>query len=155
MNKFHGDIEELKAAVEAAGQNGTWAEKNNGTARLYSFRSRTGQILNWWPSSGTLQFQGGNNEEFQEKLSTALGTPQVHSTAVTPDKSAKIFIVHGHDSDARDQLELVLMRLGLFPFILQNSDGEGKTIIEALEKHIYEDTAFGIVLMTPDDFGYS
>ena len=47
------------------------------------------------------------------------------------------------------------MRLGLTPFILQNADGESKTIIEALEQNIYREAAFGIVLLTPDDFGYS
>ena len=38
-----------------------------------------------------------------------------------------------------------------------NSSGEGKTIIEALEGQIGKDhsTDFGIVLMTPDDIGYS
>jgi predicted nucleotide-binding protein len=42
----------------------------------------------------------------------------------------------------------------LEPFILQNEDGGGKTIIEALEQNIYREAAFGVVLMTPDDFGY-
>jgi predicted nucleotide-binding protein len=61
------------------------------------------------------------------------------------------------DSDARDQLELALHRLGLQPFILMNSSGGGKTIIEALEGQIGRDftSDFGIVLMTPDDFGYA
>lgn len=38
-----------------------------------------------------------------------------------------------------------------------NSSGAGKTLIEALEGHIGRDfsTDFGIVLMTPDDIGYS
>ncbi|MHA1545568.1 MAG: TIR domain-containing protein, partial [Alphaproteobacteria bacterium] len=61
----------------------------------------------------------------------------------------------GHDRETRDQLELILMRLGLNPFILQNSDSRGKTIIEALEKSIYQDASYGIILLTPDDFGYS
>jgi predicted nucleotide-binding protein len=71
------------------------------------------------------------------------------------DSEARIFVVHGHDRDARDQLELVLMRLGLKPFILQNSNGGSRTIIETLEQNIYRDAAFGIILLTPDNFGYS
>src|SRR5690606_22259487 len=67
----------------------------------------------------------------------------------------KIFIVHGHDTQALEQLELILRRLGLDPFILQNNDGGGNTIIEALEQQIYQEAAFGIVLMTPDDYGYA
>jgi predicted nucleotide-binding protein len=43
----------------------------------------------------------------------------------------------------------------LEPFILQNQDGGGKTLIEALEQRIYDEAAFGIVLVTPDDYGYA
>ena len=39
--------------------------------------------------------------------------------------------------------------LGLDPYILQNNDGESKTLIEALEQRIYKEAAFGIVLLTP------
>lgn len=138
--------------VDASGIAGTWSEET-GTALKHTFRARTGEILNWWPGKGTLSFQGTNKEQFSLKVMEAFGLPSQTATAPT-SKKAKIFIVHGHDVDARDQLELVLMRLGLQPFILQNSSGGGKTIIEASEKNIYEDTAFGIVLMTPDDFGY-
>lgn len=152
MTQFHGELDELKAAVENCGLNGDWLA-NEGT-HSHSFRGRSGEILNWWPKKGTLQFQGKNQDDFRAALSSAISesttTSQLPSAA-----SAKIFLVHGHDRDARDQLELILMRLGLQPFILQNADGESKTIIEALEYNIYSDAAFGIVLLTPDDFGYS
>jgi predicted nucleotide-binding protein len=87
-------------------------------------------------------------------LDAVLGGSPLPSPAPA-QRGKKIFVVHGHDRDARDQLELVLRRLGLEPFILQNADSGGKTIIEALEQNIYSDAAFGIVLMTPDDLGYS
>jgi len=69
----------------------------------------------------------------------------------------QIFIVHGHDEESRDQLELALRRLGLEPFILMNASGQGQTIIEALEGCIGHDfsSAFGISLLTPDDIGYA
>lgn len=152
MSKFHGAVDELKAAVDSCGLVGAWTD--NAKANNHSFRGRTGEVLNWWPSSGTLQFQGANADAFRTSLNAALsGAAPISAVAVAA--SAKIFVVHGHDRDARDQLELVLMRLGLQPFILQNSDGESKTVIEALEKNIYREAAFGIVLLTPDDFGYS
>jgi len=151
MKQFHGSIDELKAAVEACKLTGEWSERpDNG---LHSFRAKTGEVLNWWPSKGTIQFQGKSQDDFREKLTVATGAPAAPKQAqATP--SAKIFVVHGHDREARDQLELVLMRLGLQPFILQNADGGSKTIIEALEQHIYQEAAFGIVLLTPDDYGY-
>jgi predicted nucleotide-binding protein len=74
-------------------------------------------------------------------------------------KKKKIFIVHGHDHVAREQLELVLHVLGLDPFVLAKSAGGGMTIIEALEHHIRpglpEAAHFGIVLLTPDDVGHA
>lgn len=152
MNKFHGTLDELKVAVKACGLKGDW--KDNEKASNHQFRGRTGEILNWWPGKGTLQFQGQNQEAFSTALAGAIAgaTP---ATPLSVAANANIFVVHGHDRDARDQLELVLMRLGLQPFILQNSDGESKTIIEALEQNIYREAAFGIILLTPDDFGYS
>ena len=66
--------------------------------------------------------------------------------------------MHGHDTEALNQLELILRRLELEPFILQNTAGGGLTIIEALEKEIGPRPGaarFGIVLLTPDDVGYA
>jgi predicted nucleotide-binding protein len=48
--------------------------------------------------------------------------------------------------------------LGLKPFVLANTGGDGLTLIEALEKEIGPVPGrcrFGIVLMTPDDMGYA
>lgn len=151
MKQFHGTIEELKTLVEACALVGEWSEKpENG---LHCFRAKTGEILNWWSSKGTVQVQGKSQDAFRDKLANASGVP-IAPKPVAITTAAKIFLVHGHDREARDQLELVLMRLGLQPFILQNADGGSKTIIEALEQNIYEEAAFGIVLLTPDDFGY-
>lgn len=153
MKQFHGTVDELKAAVDACGLAGDWVERAENGGH-HSFRAKTGEVFNWWPSKGTVNFQGKNQDAFRNKLAAALGAPTPVKPAEAPP-AAKIFVVHGHDRDARDQLELVLRRLGLEPFILQNADGGGKTIIEALELNIYKEAAFGVVLLTPDDYGYS
>lgn len=119
------------------------------------FRSRERGVLNYWPNKGTVQYQG--KPEAQAPLKAVLAgegtaTPAVAATSV--DAKTKIFVVHGHDTQALEQLELILRRLGLDPYILQNNDGGSNTIIEALEQQIYQEAAFGIVLMTPDDFGF-
>ena len=63
----------------------------------------------------------------------------------------RVFIVYGHDSQARDELELLLRRLKLNPIVLQNIPGGGDTIIEKLEE--LTDADFACVLVTPDDEG--
>lgn len=140
--KFQGELDQLKAAIESAGYKGEWTEDK--VKRC--FRARTGEVLNWFTSTGTLQIQGKAQDSFRTKIEAALAGNVMDVTPKTPASDRKIFIVHGHDREARDQLELILMRLGLNSFILQNSDGGSKTIIES---------SFGIVLMTPDDYGYS
>lgn len=148
-NKFRGEPDEMKHLIASTGIAGTWDDKEN----CLSFRSRMGDVFNWYPSTGTFNFQGSKTPDFQSKITAAINNTSGLS-AVLADSKTKIFIVHGHDKDSRDQLELVLMRLGLQPYILQNNDGGSKTIIEALENHIYKESAFGIILMTPDDYGY-
>lgn len=67
--------------------------------------------------------------------------------------SKKIFIVHGHDEQAKTELALILTRLGFEPIILHEQPSEGMTVIEKLEKHL--DVGFAFVLLTPDDVGES
>jgi predicted nucleotide-binding protein len=78
----------------------------------------------------------------------------VIAAPMNPDST--IFVVHGRDHDSRDQLELILRRLGLAPYVLQVTGGGGDTLIESLERMIGKtaQSAFGIVLATPDDMGY-
>lgn len=159
---FHDGIDALKARVAASGISGQWNEDTIGNK--YAFRSRERGILNYWPNTGTVNFQG--NPAAKEALRAVLGGEgpsaiepaaipiSVEEPQAAPDKT-KIFIVHGHDTQALEQLELILRRLNLDPFILQNSGGGGNTIIEALEQRIYDEAAYGIILMTPDDFGYA
>lgn len=94
---------------------------------------------------GSFQIVGGAREEVSRAVRADL---KAHDTPNT-----KIFVVYGHDSEARNQLELLLRKLGLTPLFLDDLPSGGKTIIEKLEKYIPQ-TNFGIVLLTPDDIGY-
>lgn len=154
MGKFLGEIDGLKSAVAKVGLRGSWDELESN----YRFRDKKGHIINWWPSTGTIQFQGTKNDALEASLFDAfddddeVALPEIVGSV---QNEKKVFIVHGHDKAARDQLELLLYKLELKPFVLQDNDGESSTIIEALEKRIYEGSSFGIVLMTPDDFGFA
>jgi Predicted nucleotide-binding protein containing TIR-like domain len=63
-----------------------------------------------------------------------------------------VFVVYGHDTQARDALELMLLRMNLKPVILGNMAPEGKTIIEALISNT--NVKYAVILLTPDDEGF-
>ena len=53
--KFRGSLDDLKEKVGTTGIGGEWAEAPPGKWR---FRGEDGTIVNWWPKTGTIQFQG-------------------------------------------------------------------------------------------------
>lgn len=61
----------------------------------------------------------------------------------------KIFLVHGHDDTAKQEVARFLERLGMEAIILHEQASGGRTIIEKLEE--YSKASFAIVLLTPDD----
>ena len=121
---------------------------------------RGGEIINYYPKRGRVVVQGT-----ETALSRAInawakqGAFQEHndengSLALTP--SQDIFIVYGHDTRARKDLELLLHKMGLNPIVLGELPAGGDTIIEKLEVYLGEnsDVGFACVLLTPDDEGY-
>lgn len=168
--KHSGSFEDLQAIVKAVGFV-IEACEDKGTCK--QIRTRDGAIVNLFESTGTLQFQGKKapKDRLENAIATYTGNPAIIAVVsdgrpsggpVSPPlesaQSKKVFLVHGHDTTSREQLELILHRLGLNPFVLQNTAGAGLTIIEALEKEICSSkmgARFGIVLLTPDDVGYS
>ena len=66
----------------------------------------------------------------------------------------KIFIVHGHDEAAKQEVARFIEKLGLEAVVLHEKANEGQTIIEKFEKHA-SDARFAVVLLTPDDIGYA
>ena len=65
----------------------------------------------------------------------------------------KVFVVHGHDTELKNDVELFLRSIDLEPIVLHRELDEGLTIIEKFEKH--SDVIYAIVLLTPDDIGYT
>ena len=55
----------------------------------------------------------------------------------------KVFIVHGHDVEAKLEVARFIEKLNLEPIILHEQANDGLTIIEKIEK--YSDVGFGIV----------
>jgi predicted nucleotide-binding protein len=71
----------------------------------------------------------------------------------TVPKSNRVFVVHGHDEGMRESVARVLIKLGLEPVILHEQPDRGRTIIEKF--YDYSDVGFAVVLLSPDDTGYS
>ena len=71
----------------------------------------------------------------------------------TPMDKSEVFIVHGHDKQARLEVAIFIKSLGLKDIVLDEQASSGKTIIEKIED--YTNVGFGIVLYTPCDLGAS
>ncbi|WP_375700895.1 TIR domain-containing protein [Bartonella sp. AA23NXGY] len=159
--KYSGTFEDLKDIVKTAGYKIIETKSLSlNSSKGYQIKTSEGGVINWYESTGKLQVQGSEN--IKQKLIEDLAKHIEETSTILLSKMAsnpsnkKIFIVHGHDRTALKQLTSILNDFNLEPYILQNTSGNGLTIIEALEKGICSDfIKFGIVLLTPDDIGYA
>lgn len=79
---------------------------------------------------------------------------QAQEPAAQPVKKLtgnQVFIVHGHDTEAKLAVARTLEQLNYKPIILHEQATKGKTIIEKIEE--YSDASFAVVLYTPCDWG--
>lgn len=63
-----------------------------------------------------------------------------------------IFIVHGHDNEAKLDVARTIEKLDLNAVILHERPNKGRTIIEKLTEES-KNAGFAIILLTPDDIG--
>jgi predicted nucleotide-binding protein len=87
----------------------------------------------------------------EDEVLPKIGSPRVSETGVAI--SNKVFIVHGHDEKAKNELEIFLTEIGLEPVVLHRQADEGQTIIEKFEKH--SDVGYAFILLTPDEMSYT
>ncbi len=84
------------------------------------------------------------------------GVKAKQSTGKTVRQKAKsdkrVFIVHGHDEEAKLFVARFIEKLGFPAVILHEQPNRGKTIIEKFEEHA-ANISFAVVLLTPDDVG--
>jgi predicted nucleotide-binding protein len=93
-------------------------------------------------------------ELITERLSGRL-FEQARSTqvsAVGNSGAIDVFIVHGHDLQARAEVARFVEKVGLNPIILEEQPDVGLTVIEKFERDAAK-AAAAIVLLTPDDVG--
>jgi predicted nucleotide-binding protein len=71
--------------------------------------------------------------------------PQGEKKVLKPE----VFVVHGHDEAAKQEVARALERLGLRPIILHEQPDSGRLILEKFEAHA--DAGYSVVILTPDD----
>lgn len=118
------------------------SENRSGNGYGTVLKLENGCIVNHW-DKGNVTCQGKNCD---------IVKPLFDTTVKKSHK--KVFVVYGHDTVARTQLEAMLRRWDLEPLILDQLVSSGQTIIEKLEEYTNQ-VNFGIVLATPDDIGYA
>ena len=131
------------------------SEERNGNETGWLIRVTQGAIVNCF-DNGNVTVQGKNQDAVRAALGLdvpagvrASGTP-----AVVPISARKVFVVYGHDTSARTQLDAMLRRWQLYPLILDQLPSGGQTIIEKLES-VRREANFAVVLATPDDEGHA
>lgn len=115
-----------------------------------------GAVVNIF-DNGTVQVQGKSGAVPGVRAALGLtdgsGPRPAGGRSASRTSNREVFVVYGHDTDARTQLEAMLRRWELEPLILDQLPSEGATLIEKLEKYAREDVRFAVVLATPDDEG--
>lgn len=82
-----------------------------------------------------------------------IGSKTITKVEIKEKFSNKVFLVHGHDNEMKQDVARFLEKAKLNAIILHEQPNEGMTIIEKFEKHT--DVAFAIVLYSPCDLGRS
>ncbi|ABN57668.1 putative nucleotide-binding protein containing TIR-like domain protein [anaerobic digester metagenome] len=77
---------------------------------------------------------------------------KINITSKPKKQDRRVFIVHGHNEQTKDEVEKFLTKYSLEPIILHKQANLGKTIIEKVE-HYSNSVRFAIILLTGDDIG--
>jgi len=92
--------------------------------------------------------------EFGAPSAGATGTSatSANSKMVVARNKRKVFIVHGRDNEAKQEVARFIESIGLQAIILHEQASTGMTIIEKIERYS-GDADFALVLYTPCDLG--
>ena len=136
----HEKVQEIKITQTQYPQS-YYAEQHNA-----NMRSRN--IIDMKTNRKILPISKGNDHTHQFLFSELAAKSSNNHTALSNNK---IFIVHGHDEQAKETTARFIEKLGLSAIILHEQASSGKTIIEKIEEHA--NVGFAIVLYTPCDIG--
>lgn len=141
-----------KQVLEILTANGFMPDGEKQIPHGVQLRFTNGSVVNCF-HTGKVTPQGRETELVKSLLGLKPGHQEQASPNTKTTHNNKVFVVYGHDEEARARLDAMLRRWGLEPLILDQLPSEGQTIIEKLEKYTGE-AKFGVVLATPDDEGF-
>ena len=113
-----------------------------------------GQEINSFYESvrkGVAKLRSSRQLELYAEPATAAGPDRSTDSADTTPPSSSVFIVHGHDEAAKQDVARFLERLGLEVIILHERPDKGRTVIDKFEQNA--DVGYTIALLTADDIG--
>lgn len=108
--RFNGTIQNLKEMLKNT--RGAWTSKRSGQ---YVFRTSEGGVLNWWPSTGTIQIQGTKNGRIflENILHCYTNSPPSRIRDKSGLDNLELIIKYRDNRDAATQLQDKLQLLGI------------------------------------------
>lgn len=121
----------------------TFTERHLKPHPLYEdIMNSKGKISEYSKLMGYLQSLVDDEEFWEETEETNKGAMQMNN---------KVFIVHGHDNEAKLEVARTLKNGDFEPIILHEQPDSGRTIIEKIER--FADVSYAVVLYTECDLG--
>ncbi len=91
-------------------------------------------------------------DEIADEEQTEAGAVGIAGPKVRSLPSNKVFLVHGHDNEAKSEVARFLSKIGLEEIILHERPNAGRHLLTKFQEES-EGASFAVVLITPDDEG--
>jgi len=119
----------------------------------YSFMGQLGEVPNnpVKTEKNLIEYKLENLKSLQSRANLIKSEKMEVTKSATQFSKNEVFIVHGHDEEAKIKTARFVEKLNLKAIILHEQVNAGKTIIEKIEE--YSNVGFGLILYTPCDVG--
>jgi predicted nucleotide-binding protein len=138
FGKGSSQVREWKRLVQGQELVAAFAGREDKKPIIAALRSMVSEIQDLWSDEG-IPPASSTTEDVE------------HPNQPVAPANKNVFVVHGHDQARMQAAARFIEKLGLNAIVLHEQASRGATIVEKLESH--GDSAFAVVLLTPDDVG--